>query len=134
MISSLYAKLIGLGLVLALIASAGAYIHHKGAASQKAVDGKVIAALNVQIAGYKAQEASTAIALQKINAAADAAKADAAVQKSYADAAFAQLAADQQARVANEAKRATVVAHAATTPACDTKLSAKVCADLATGY
>lgn len=132
--SGLTAKLGALGLLLILLASGATYIHHKGAASQKAKDAKVILVLNGEIAQYQYQAEQDATAFLKLNQAAEAAKADAALQKVYADAALQQFHAEQQQQADAEAKRAAIVAKAEKTPACDTKLSVKLCPDLLKDY
>jgi outer membrane protein assembly factor BamA len=134
MFAGLYAKLIGLAVVLALIAGGALLIHHKGAESQKAVDAKVIAALHVQIDGYQAAAEQTATVLLRVNKAAEDAKADAATQKLYADAALQQLRVDRKAASEAESQHAATVAVAEKTPACDTTLTSKLCPDIANGY
>lgn len=134
LLTGLYGKLIGAGIAVLLILSAGAYIHHKGAASQKAKDSKVIAALQVEVAGYHAQAEVTARAMQQINAQAEAAQQDAATQKAYADAALQQVQIERTTRAKSEAKRAGIVAKVTATPAADTKLSQKLVPELAADY
>ena len=134
MISTLYAKLIGLAAIMLLIVAAGVYVHHQGALSQQAKDSKVIAALQVEIAGYHAQAEVTAIAMQRINAQAEAAQQDAKMQKAYADAALQQVQIERTTRAKSEAKRAGIVAKVTATPAADTKLSQKLVPELAADY
>jgi hypothetical protein len=127
MLTGLYAKLIGAGIFLALIAGACLYLHHMGATSQKAVDDKVITAQKTEIAGYQAQAAANASIFLQMNATAENAKADAALQKTYADAALQQLHTDQAKQQAADTAWRTKLADAVKSKGCQTQLEAKLC-------
>ena len=127
MFAGLYAKLIGAGLVLALIAGAALYIHHAGAVSQKAADGKVIASLQADIDSYKSQVRNDAIVMLAINQDAAKAKSYADLQRSFAIAAIQQLHADQQSRAANDAAWQAKLADAVKSKGCQAQLSANLC-------
>ena len=134
MFAGLYAKFIGAGLVLAMIAGACLYLHHMGAASQKVVDGKVIASLQADLASYKAQVRNDATAMVKINQDATDARSYADLQKSFATAALQQVAADRIAMRVKESARKVVVTKAESTSACDTRMSGQMCDPLRHGY
>ena len=128
MFAGLYAKLIGAGLVLALIGGAALYMHHMGAVSQKAADGKVIAAYKIQQQLYEVALQNDATVMLRINQDAAKAKSYAALQRTYADAALQQLHADEQSRAANDAAWQAKLADAVKSKGCQAQLSANLCA------
>ena len=128
MIAGLYAKLIGAGLVLALIAGAALYMHHAGAVSQKAADQAKYDTLKTLSDSYKSQVRNDATAMVKINRDAAAAKSYADLQRSFAIAAIQQLHADEQSRAANDAAWQAKLADAVKSNGCQAQLQAKLCA------
>ena len=134
MIAGLYAKLIGAGLVLALIAGAALYMHHAGAVSQKAADDAKYNTLQTLSDSYKQQVRNDATAMLKINRDAEAAKSFAALQRTYADAALQQVASDRITMRAMESARKVAVTKAESTSACDTRMSVQMCTPMRHGY
>ena len=130
MFAGLYAKLAGAGLVLALIAGAALYMHHMGAVSQKAADGKVIAGLQQQLAIANVQITNDASAFEQVNIDAQKARDYAALQRTYADAALQQLHADEQSRSANNAAWQAKLADAVKSKGCQAQLQAKLCSEV----
>ena len=134
MLISLYAKLAGLGLIVAMLGAGALYMHHKGYVSGKAHDAGVIAHVQQQLASDEAQIAWDAKTMAQVNADAAKAKSYADLQRSFAAAALQQVAADRVAMRAKESARRVAVTKAESTAACDTPLSAKLCAPLSSGY
>ena len=127
MFAGLYAKLAGLAVVLAMIGGAALYMHHIGAVSQKAADGKVIAGLQQQLATANAQITNDATALEQVSIDARKARDYAALQRTYADAALQQLHTDEQSRAANDAAWQAKLADAVKSKGCQSQLEAKLC-------
>lgn len=104
MLSTLYAKLIGIGAILLLLLGAYLWVHHQGAVAQKAADDKTIAALRADLATAQGNAGACALALDKINATAAQARADAAASAQKAQQAMAK--AQQDAATAERAAAA----------------------------
>jgi len=104
MLATLQAKLIGAGMLLALLLGAYAWAHHQGAQAQKTDDAAVIARKDQALQAASASLASAGDALRAASAATQAAAAAAAEVQRTADAAKA---------VADQAKLALTRADAA---------------------
>ena len=120
MLTSLYAKLIGLGLILALLAGGALYFHHTGYKSGVASQAALIAADQQQIA-------ADAAALKQVSADAALAKADAANQRAYADAAIAAVKADGAIRLRDAQEWQRKLAAAERSKGCSAQLEANLC-------
>ena len=120
MLTSLYAKLIGMALILLVLGGGALYLHHKwfqeGVASQAAL-----------IAADQQQIAADAAALKQVNADAALAKADAANQRAYADAAIAAVKADGAIRLRDAQEWQRKLAAAERSKGCGAQLEANLC-------
>ena len=134
MFAGLYAKLIGLAVIAALIGGAALYMHHMGAASQKVVDDAKYSTLQTLSDSYKQQVRNDATSMLKINRDAATAKSYADLQKSFATAALQQVASDRIAMRAMESARKVAVTKAESTSACDTRMSGQMCTPMRHGY
>ena len=120
MLTSLYAKLIGAGLILALLAGGALYFHHMGYETGRASQAALIVSQSQQIA-------ADAVTLRQVNADAAAAKADAANQKAYADAAIAAVKADGAIRMRDAQEWQRKLAAAERSKGCGAQLAANLC-------
>ena len=120
MLTSLYAKLIGAGLILALLAGGALYFHHMGYKTG-------VASQAAKIGAYRQQITADALTLRQVNADAAAAKANAANQKAYADAAIAAVKADGAIRMRDAQEWQRKLAEAERSKGCAAQLEANLC-------
>ena len=120
MLGSLYAKLIGLAIILLVLGGGALYFHHMGYKTGRASQAAQLSADNQQIA-------ADAAALKQVNADAALAKADAANQKAYADAAIAAVTADGDIRKRVAERWQKKLAAAERSKGCAAQLEAKLC-------